>query len=129
MKIQEIDILDGLKQFSYDIIQEISREIRDVLPKVKDGLFMFIGQEEILDTKLLNDLYNYEGIAKEDCDKLTDFLLWYGVLGIYDGKSVKYIYNTNYDLSVLKRYKKLAGDSAYYQLYPTFVIDDKFFEN
>jgi|GEM_PF-1746691 hypothetical protein len=129
MKIQEIDILDGLKQFSYDIIQEISREIRDVLPKVKDALFMFIGQEEILDTKLLNDLYNYEGIAKEDWDKLTDFLLWYGVLGIYDGKSVKYIYNTNYDLSVLKRYKKLAGDSAYYQLYPTFVIDDKFFEN
>lgn len=127
-KIQENDILDGLKQFSYDIIQEISREIRDVLPKVKDALFMFIGREEILDTNLLNDLYNYEGIEKDDWDKLTDFLLWYGVLGIYDGNSVKYIYNTNYDLSVLKRYKKLAGESAYYQLYPTFVIDDKFFE-
>ena len=127
-KIQENDILDGLKQFSYDIIQEISREIRDVLPKVKDALFIFIGREEILDTNLLNDLYNYEGIEKDDWDKLTDFLLWYGVLGIYDGNSVKYIYNTNYDLSVLKRYKKLAGESAYYQLYPTFVIDDKFFE-
>ena len=76
----------------------------------------------------MNDLYNYEGIEKDDWDKLTDFLLWYGVLGIYDGNSVKYIYNTNYDLSVLKRYKKLAGESAYYQLYPTFVIDDKFFE-
>ncbi len=129
VKIEEKDILDGLKQFSYDIIQEISREIRDVLPKVKDALFMFIGKEEILDTKLLHDLYNYEGIEKEDWEKLTDFLLWYGVLGIYDGSSVKYIYNTNYDLSVLKRYKKLAGDGAYYQLYPTFVIDDKFFEN
>ncbi len=128
-KIQENDILDGVKQFSYDIIQEISREIRDILPKVKDALFMFIGQEDILDTKLLNDLYNYEGIDEKDWDKLTDFLLWYGVLGIHDGTSVKYIYNTNYDLSVLKRYKKLAGESAYYQLYPTFVIDDKFFES
>ena len=59
---------------------------------------------------------------------LNNFDVWYGVLGIYDGNSVKYIYNTNYDLSVLKRYKKLAGESAYYQLYPTFVIDDKFFE-
>ena len=90
---------------------------------------MFIGRESILDTQLLNDIYNYKGIDKEDWDKLTDFLLWYGVLGIFDGKSVKYIYNTNYDLTVLKRYKKIAEKNAYYQLYPTFIMDDKFFDS
>ena len=127
-KIQEQDILEGVKHFSYDIIQEISREIRDIMPEVSDALFMFIGQDNILDTETLNQLFEKEGIKAENWEKLTDFLLWYGVIGIYDNENVKYIYNTNYDLSILKRYQKLSENNTYYQLYPTFVIDNSFFD-
>ena len=98
------------------------------MPEVSDALFMFIGQDNILDTETLNQLFEKEGIKAENWEKLTDFLLWYGVIGIYDNENVKYIYNTNYDLSILKRYQKLSENNTYYQLYPTFVIDNSFFD-
>ena len=125
--VTETDVLDGLKSFSYDITQEISREIRDVLPSVKDALFMFIGKDNILHSTSLYEIYASENIPTNDWEKLTDLLLWYGVLGVHDGRSIKYIYNTNYDLSILKRFQKNAGDDSYYYLYPTFQIDDTSF--
>lgn len=125
--VEESDILEGIRQFSLNVSQDISCEIRDVFPKIrdKDALFMFIARDKYLTKRELNDLYNYEGIAEDCWEKLTDFLLWYGVLGLTNKTDTIYIYDTSYNVALLKR-KASAWklEEPLYTLYPTFSFDN-----
>lgn len=129
-KITESDIIEGIRQFSLDISQDISCEIRDVFPMIndKDALFMFIGEEQYLTQEKLNDIFNYEGVPEENWAKLTDFLLWYGILGLTNKSETFYIYDTAYNPALLKRQVKTLGlTEPVYTLYPTFLFNNDSF--
>lgn len=125
--VEESDILEGIRQFSLNVSQDISCEIRDVFPKIrdKDALFMFIASGQYWTKMELNDLYRSEGISEECFDKLTDFLLWYGVLGLTNKTDTIYIYDTVYNLALLKRKAQAWKlEEPFYTLYPTFSFDN-----
>lgn len=129
-KITESDILEGIKQFSLDISQDISCEIRDVFPMIhdKDALFMFIGEERYLTQAKLNEIFSYENVSEDYREKLTDFLLWYGVLGLTNKSETIYIYDTAYNPALLKRQIKTLGlTEPLYTLYPTFLFNNDSF--
>jgi hypothetical protein len=55
-----------------------------------------------------------------DAEKLTDFLLYYGVLGIQAADAEYFIFNVNYDLRVLKIRAERGGDTIRYIVNPAF---------
>lgn len=127
-KVEESDILEGVRQFSLNVSQDISCEIRDVFPRLrdKDALFMFIAHGQYWTKTELNELYSSEGITDECFEKLTDFLLWYGVLGLTNKSDTLYIYDTSYNLALLKRRSTAWKlQEPLYTLYPTFSFDNE----
>lgn len=53
--------------------------------------------------------------------RVIDFLLYYGILGIQDATDqVHYIFGVNYDLKVLQILAALAGGDAVYVMNPAF---------
>ena len=59
-------------------------------------------------------------VAADAYDRVTDFLLYYGVLGVQVSDAEYFIYNVNYDLKVLKIRAGRGGDDTRYFVNPAF---------
>jgi hypothetical protein len=113
-KISEEDIEKGLHAYSQDLIIELDRELSDVYPEAKDLLYYFIDAPGVLDAKSLSAIIKEAGIDDSDAEKITDFLLYYGVLGIRVDEADFFIFNVAYDLKPLKiRAARAAANTRY----------------
>ncbi len=122
-KVLEQDFLDGMERFSIDMAREISLEIRDVFKDIDDAIFIFVGQNELYTEDDLKTIYLEAGIPVELHDKLTEYLLWFGVLGITDGDQECFIYDVYYDLKMLlKKAKVWSKEQFLYKLYPAYIF-------
>jgi len=61
-----------------------------------------------------------DGAGIDNHEKMTDFLLYYGVLGIQAGDADYFIFSVNYDLKVLKIRAELGKDAIRYTMNPAF---------
>jgi hypothetical protein len=114
VKIEEDDIEKGLKAYSQDLIIELDRELGDVSHEARDILYHFIDSTDELSEDNLRAILDGAGIDSTDLNRVVDFLLYYGVLGIRINGDDYFIYDTNYDLKPLKiRASRANNDFRY----------------
>lgn len=120
-KIQESDLEKGVRAYSQDLLVELDHELTDVFPDSRDLLYHFIDAEPQLTGSALAELIASAGITGSDVQRVIDFLLYYGILGIQDAtEQVHYIFGVNYDLKVLQIRAARAGGDAVYVMNPAF---------
>lgn len=126
-RIDESDIEKGLKTYSSDLLTELDRELTDVFPEASDLLYHFIDAPASLSTREITTVFESAKISREDHEKVLDFLLYYGVLGVRTNDQDYFIYAVNYDLKMLKIRADRGADNTRYVLnpafWPTFAID------
>jgi len=120
-KIQESDLEKGVRAYSQDLLVELDHELTDVFPDSRELLYHFIDAEPQLTGSSLAELIASAGIEASDVQRVIDFLLYYGILGIQDAtEQVHYIFGVNYDLKVLQIRAARAGGDAVYVMNPAF---------
>jgi hypothetical protein len=101
-RITTEDITKGLLAYSQDLIEELDRELTDVFPGARDLLYHFLDGQAILSPPDLTRTLAAAKIDPAANEKVTDFLLYYGVLGIKSADYDHFIFGVNYDLRQLK---------------------------
>lgn len=101
-KITAEDITKGLLAYSQDLIEELDRELTDVFPVARDLLYHFLDAQTVLSPPDLTGILAAAKINPADHEKVIDFLLYYGVLGIRSADQEYFIFGVNYDLRQLK---------------------------
>ena len=119
-KIAEEDLEKGLRAYSQDVLVELDRELTDVFPAAKDLLYYFIDAPSVLPEAKVRLLLKEAGITPDDFEKVVDFLLYYGVLGIKTDEADQFIYTVHYDLKPLKIRTTRAAGAACYVVNPAF---------
>jgi hypothetical protein len=114
-KIGPDDISHALLTYAQDLIIEVNRELIDIFPKAK-GLIREFSEEnsEFAHDELLI-LIQLAGLEESDAQRVIDFWLYYGVLGVRKVlEDTMYIYDVNYDLEMLHvRIKKWEKSARY----------------
>lgn len=120
-KIQETDLEKGIRAYSQDLLVELDHELTDVFPDSRDLLYYFIDAKPELTSVELAELVASAGVELSDVNRVIDFLLYYGIIGIQiSAEHIHYIFNVNYDLKVLQIRAARAGSSATYVINPAF---------
>jgi hypothetical protein len=120
-KIEPEDIEKGFESYSSDLLIDINYEIRDVFPEAENILYSFIEAPCDLSLPILNEILEKELPDSQMTDRVIDLLLWYGFLGIKTGKyDVKYIYNFNYNMNLLKGVAYKNRQNVIYVINPAF---------
>jgi hypothetical protein len=102
-------------------VTEINREIVDVFPSVGRILYDFARERVSVshdDVLVLGELKQMDRSAT---DQLIDLLLYFGFLGLpeHNGKNT-YIYDTQYDMEILKALARKSGRAPSYRIHPAF---------
>lgn len=118
--IQADDIKKGLAAYSTDLLTDIGYELKDVSPEIEGVLYAFIGNKhEATDEQIRSALQAYLG--KDELQEVIDLLLWYGFLGgRLSELDIKYIYNFNYNMQLLKGFVKKMNSKVIYTINPAF---------
>ena len=92
--IDKSTYLAALKELSWQVIEDLDREIADLVPNSTDLLFEIIQSESGL-----ADKFRY--LAKrmgsgEAIEKLLDVMLWNGSLGVTEASAPRYIFDCGY---------------------------------
>jgi hypothetical protein len=101
-RITAEDIAKGLLAYSQDLIEELDRELTDVFPAARDLLYHFLDARAVLSAVDLSAILTAATLGPEDHEKVIDFLLYYGVVGIRSLDHDHFIFGVNYDLRQLK---------------------------
>lgn len=119
--IEEEDIKKGLESFSVDLLTDIGYEIRDIFPESENILYNFIASEAEFSLTTLTETIKIPIKEQSLIDRIIDLLLWYGFLGIKtDNNEIKYIYNFNYNMQLLKGFIKKKSNQVVYCINPGF---------
>jgi hypothetical protein len=119
-KIDESPFVVADITYSSDLLEELDRELTDVFPEAKDLLYHFLDAPKALTKAQLTSILESAEVAADAYDRVTDFLLYYGVLGVQVSDAEYFIYNVNYDLKVLKIRAGRGGDDTRYFVNPAF---------
>lgn len=119
-KIDEGDIEKGLFAYSQDLLLELDKELTDVFPRAKDFLYHFLDAKTEISRFDLLALLIEAKVDVQDQDKLIDFLIYYGVLGLKTETEVVYIYDVSYDLRKLSIRINRSNGNATFGINPAF---------
>lgn len=120
-KIEEDDIEKGLGSFSVDVLTDISYEIRDVFKEAENIMYVFLTSKGNLSHEELRNIIAESEISEDLIEKVIEILLWYGFLGLkLNNQDVKYIFNLNYNMQLLKGLIKKNKDNFTYSINPAF---------
>lgn len=120
-QISAEDVVNALDAYSRDLVTEINREISDVFPKANKLLYEFAGDQSEVSHEDLMVLAEMRQLDSSAGEQLVDLLLYYGFLGLPngDGKAT-YIYDTHYDMEILKALARKRGRTPVYRIHPAF---------
>jgi hypothetical protein len=123
-KVLEEDCIDAVREHSYSILNDFAYEIRDVSgasEKVMDsmvGTTNYVTKGEVLDR-----FERAKVIDPQDSEKLFQYMLWYGVLGVINQNNVEcYIYDFNYDVNRLVAEAVMQNDEPLYVFNPALHV-------
>nr|WP_319483704.1 hypothetical protein [uncultured Cohaesibacter sp.] len=119
-QIGEEDFEKGMKNYSQDILIELGKEMNDVFPESKDVIYNFLGEKNILSKISLDKVLDKTEIDDDQKDKIIQYLLYYGVLGIIHESRELYIFDFGYDIKLLNMRSRMAGDDLRYIINPAF---------
>ena len=92
----------------------------DVFPDAENVLYQLLDANSELSRTEIQRLILDAGISDADAQKVTDFLIYYGVIGLKASDRDLYIYDVDYDSRKLTVRIDRAGDNARYCVNPAF---------
>jgi hypothetical protein len=103
-KVMEDDCIDAVTQHSNSILNDFGYEIRDVSGASEKVLHSLAGATEyITKQEVLERFEKANIIDPKDGEKLFNYMLWYGVLGVVNENNVEcYIYDFDYNMNRLE---------------------------
>ena len=120
-KIENEDLEKGVKAYSNDLLVDADQELTDVEPKAKNCIYEFIGENSIFSREELEILLYVSGTDSNVTDRIIEFLVYYGFLGIrYASENAQYIYDVGYDMQILRTRIKKNANAIAYVLNPAF---------
>lgn len=119
-RISEEDLEKGMAAYSQDLLLELDRELTDVFPGAENVLYQFLDASSELSRKDLSKLILEADVSEADSEKLIDFLIYYGVVGLRTVERDLYIYDVDYDSRKLAVRIDRAGESARFCVNPAF---------
>jgi hypothetical protein len=102
-KVLEQDCLDAVREHSYSILNDFAYEIQDVSGASEKVMDSLVGTTNyVTKGEVLERFERAKIIDSKDSDKLFQYMLWYGVLGVVNQNNVEcYIYDFNYNMNRL----------------------------
>jgi hypothetical protein len=103
-KVQEEDCIDAVKEHSQSILSDFAYEIRDVSGASEKVLNSLAGMtRHVTKGEVIERFENANVIGQQDSEKLFNYMLWYGVLGVVNINNVEcFIYDFGYNMSRLQ---------------------------
>jgi hypothetical protein len=116
-RVTETDILQAERSYSYDLLCDISFELKDVSPDYADVPYAFIGSNPFLSKDKLKQRLVDARVAPDKIEHVIGLLLWFGFLGICVNSNEEiYSYQFQHDI---KRMQSLQ-EQAVYCIHPGF---------
>lgn len=118
-RIETDDITRGLLTYAQDLVIEVDRELGDVFPKARKLVYEFSEENAEFSSDELSTLIQCTGLDAADAERVINFLLYYGVLGVKrPNEETQYIYDVNYDVEMLRVKIRKWGHSTRYVVNP-----------
>ena len=95
-RIEEGDYLAALKETGWQVVEDLDREISDLVPKSTDLLFEIIQNGKDMTASKFRYLAGKRLEEPSAVEKLLDVMLWNGSLGVYESGAPKYIFDCGY---------------------------------
>jgi hypothetical protein len=115
------DVSNALDAYSRDLVTEINREISDVFPRATKLLYDFAAENADVSHEDLIVLAELRQFDQATTEQLIDLLLYYGFLGLpEDNGGCTYIYDTQYDMEILKALVRKRGKTPVYRIHSAF---------
>lgn len=119
-KIDEDDIEKGLRVYSNDLLVELDHELTDVFPMAQDLLYHLLDAPAVMKHSELSALIKSAGIEEAYLQRITDFLIYYGVLGLRTDEGDLFIYQVNYNPKMIEARAQRLGEKSQYVINPAF---------
>lgn len=119
-RIAEDDYMVALKELGWQVLEDLDREIADLVPKGSDLLFEIVQQRDKLTASKLKYIASKELKDAATVGKLIDVMLWNGSLGVIEAGSPRYIFDVGYKRQYLGALLK-ADSEVPLTLHPTLV--------
>lgn len=119
-RIDEDDYVMALRELGWQVLEDLDREIADLVPSSSDLLFEVLQHRENLTLAKFRYIAAKQMKTDQNVERLLDVMLWNGSLGVLDRHSPKYIFDTGYKRQYLAALVK-AGDDVKLALHPTLV--------
>lgn len=119
-RIGEEDYMFALKELGWQVLEDLDREIADLVQNGSDLLFEITQARDGLTVAKFRYLASKRIESPEHVSKLLDVMLWNGSLGVMDGQSPKYIFDSGYKRQYLAALIN-ADQNASLVLHPTLI--------
>lgn len=123
-KVTEEDVGEALRRSSFQMIENINLELRDINGKLDRILYEFLGREPSLNRSELRALlkkFLKENNIDDVEEKIVDLLLWFGFLGIENEiEETAFIFDVDHNMNMMRALSNRKGVSARYTIHPAF---------
>ncbi len=116
--IEEADYLAALKETGWQVVEDLDREIADLVPNSTDLLFEIIQSGKDLTAAKFRYLAGKQLTNQSAVEKLLEVMLWNGSLGVLESGALKYIFDSGYKRQYLSALIK-ADPEVQLCLHPT----------
>lgn len=123
-KVMEDDCIDAVRHHANSILGDFSYEIRDESGASDSVLESLAGTTEyVTKSEILDRFERAKVIDAKDSEKLFQYMLWYGVIGIVNENNVEcYIYDFDYNMRRLQAEISVQKDEPLYALNPALHV-------
>ena len=119
-RIGQDDYQVALRELGWQVLEDLDREISDLVKDGGDLLFEIVQARSDLTVAKLRYLAAKRIQGTEDVAKLIDVMLWNGSVGVLDGSSPKYIFDSGYKRQYLAAIINADQDTRLV-LHPTLI--------
>lgn len=95
-KVAEQDYLSALKELGWQVIEDLDREIADLIPNGSDLLFEIIHAGSDLTVDKFRYVVSKKLPDSKSVERLLEVMLWNGSLGVCQNSEAKYIFDCGY---------------------------------
>jgi hypothetical protein len=123
-KVEDDDCIDAVRQHSNSILNDFGYEIRDVSGASEKVLHALVGATQyVTKSEVLERFEKAKIIDAKDSEKLFQYMLWYGVLGVVNQNNVEcYIYDFEYNMNRLQAEVDTQKDEPLYAFNPALHV-------
>jgi hypothetical protein len=123
-KVEADDCIDAVRQHANSILNDFGYEIRDVSGASEKVLHSLVGATQyVTKSEVLERFEKAKIIDTKESEKLFQYMLWYGVLGVVNQNNVEcYIYDFEYNMNRLQAEVDAQKEEPLYAFNPALHV-------